>query len=103
MTNLKFRVTSHGRTPLTKGLKLIGSELASQAKLCIKHRSHVTWIEEEAVAAFVSHVLWIVLQELAVKYIDEVSTAHGATWVSTLGLLDHSSSKDANVIGSLVH
>ena len=103
VTNLKFRVTGHWRTPLTEGLELIGSELASQAKLCIKHRSHMAWVEEETIAAFVSHVLWIVLQELAVKYIDEVSTTHGTAWVSTLGLLDHSSSKDANVIGSLVH
>ena len=63
----------------------------------------MAWVEEETIAAFVGHVLWIVLQELAVKYIDEVSTTHSATGVTTLSFFNHCGSKDTDVICCAVH
>ena len=60
-------------------------------------------IEEETVTSFPIRILGIVNEELAVEGVDEVSTTHSATGVTTLGFLNHCGSKDTDVICCAVH
>ena len=46
----------------------------------------MAWVEEEAVATYPLWVLGVVLQVLAIEYVDEVCTTHGAARVSALCL-----------------
>ena len=84
-----FRVTGCGAAPLTELCELIESELACQCQLGIEHGGHVTGIEEETVATFPIGVLGVVLEELAIEYVDEIGTAHSTTGVTRLCLFYH--------------
>ena len=70
------------RTPLTELLQFFERILADESQLCVKHWSHVTWVEEEAVATFPVRILWVVNEELTVESVDEIGTAHSTTWVT---------------------
>jgi hypothetical protein len=60
----------------------------------------MTWIEEQTVAVWVCHVIWVVAKKLAVENIDKVCTTHSSTGMSRLCLLDHRGCKDSDIIRS---
>ena len=92
-----------GRTPLTELLEFLQTILADEGELSIEHGSHVAGIEEETVASFPVGILRIVNEELAVEGVDEVSTTHSATGVTTLSFFNHCGSKNTDVVCCAVH
>ena len=54
----------------------------TQSQTSIEHWAHVTWVEEEAVAASPCWISWIINQILREEYVDEVRTTHSTTWVT---------------------
>ena len=98
-----LRMTWCGRAPLTQLLQLLECELLDERQFSIKHRTHVSRVEEEAVATFPSWVLGVELHVFAVEDVDEVSATHSSAWVSTLCFLHHCCCQDADVVGSTIH
>ena len=69
-------VTRCNTTPLAELLELLHGIMTCHAKLCVEHWRHVTRIKEETVSCFPTWVLWIMDQELGVKYLNKVCSTH---------------------------
>ena len=95
-------VSRCGRAPLAELLQLFERELADQCELAVEHGGHVAGVEEEAVAAHPCRVGGVVVEIFAVEDVDEVGTAHGTAGVTALGLLDHRSGKDADIVRCMI-
>ena len=97
-----LRMTGGGRAPLAQLLQFFERELADECQLAVEHGCHVTRVEEEAVAAYPGGICGVVVQVLAVEYIDEICATHGAAGVTTLGLFDHRRSQNTDVVCCVV-
>ena len=99
---VKLGVTRRGRAPLTQCLQFFEAILANQAQLAIEHGSHVSGVKVEAVATYPHGIFGVILQILAVKYIDKIGTTHGASGVATLGLFYCTGSQNTDIIGCVI-
>ena len=82
-------MTGGGGAPLTQLLQFVHSEVTGHCELCVQHGRHVTGIQEETVATFPQRILGVVVQVLAIKYRNEICTAHSTSGMSALGFLYH--------------
>ena len=60
----------------------------------------MTRIKEKSVACHPFRVAGIIYQKTAVKHIDEIGSAHGASGMSGFCLLHHFGYKDADIVGA---
>ena len=93
-------VTGRHAAPLAQVLQILHRVVAGQSQRSIEHRRHVTRVEEETITVGVIHLLGIVVQELGKEDGHEIGTAHRATGVTRLGLFDHRSRQDTDVVGN---
>ena len=96
--DLSLWVSGSYRTPLTEILQILQGELTCQTELTVKHRSHVSRIQEETVTRFPSGIVRIVFKELAKEDVDKICAAHSTTRVTTLCFFYCCGSQDTNVI-----
>ena len=98
-----FGVTRCGATPLTELLQIFESILTCQCQLGVEHRRHVSGIQIEAVATLPEGVIGVVLEKLAIEYVDKVSTAHSTTRVTRLRFFYHRCSQNSDIVRCSVH
>ena len=96
---VEFGVARGDAAPLTQLLEFVKCVFACKGKNRVEHGRHVARIEEEAVAGNPCGVVGIGYEEIGVKDVDKVGTAHGTTGVTRFGFLDHRCYEHANVVG----
>ena len=87
--DVELRVSVGRRTPLAELLELFKAVLSDERKLCVEHRCHMSRIEEETVTSSPIRVLRIILEELGIEDVDEVSATHRSARMSGLCLFHH--------------
>ena len=103
MHHIELGVTRTRRTPLTELLDVFERELTLERQRAIEHRTHVTRIQIEAVAACPFRIFWIIDQVLAEEYVDKVCASHSTTGVTRVSFLNHRGSQNTDVIGCTIH
>ena len=97
--HVHFGVAGRHAAPLAQRLQVPSRIVPGQRQHRIEHRRHVSRIEEEPVAEGTGHVVGIVTQELRIEHRDEIRSAHGTSGMARLGLFDHRSRQDTDVVG----
>ena len=101
--NIHFRVSGRNTAPLTQILQILYREFTTHSQNAIKHRRHVSGIQEKPVTGKPFRIIWVVDDVFGIQSIHIVCATHRASRVSRLCLLHHCGLQYADIVRNLSH